>query len=543
MGGARREVSDATTEILLESAYFEPMGIAQTSKRLGLRSESSARFERGIDPNGVADRAGAGDGALRARWPRRRPRRARSTSTRSRSSAARIHVRTSKVNRLLGTELGDAEVAGRARAARASRSRAAATTSRDRADVPARPRARDRHRRGGRPPGRVRLDRPHGAASPASRSAGSPPRQRERRAGRRRARRRRLRRGRHDPARRAGRPRTGRRAADRRRRGGEPAARRGVGAAARDPPRAAARGRAQPRARPHRRRAVRDRPRVRSAARRGSAAARRADASRGRAAGHGAPAAGRARPAGRRLRRRSTCARGARDALELADWRLEAGGAPGLRSRPARRRRSSTARTIGARRRARRRVARRARSSTAPVVGVRARPRRLLDGSRRDRAFRPPSRVPAVDDRPRVRASTRTSRPARVAATLRTRRRRAPGGGAPVRRLPLRRARRGPEEPRVRAAVPRAGPHAHRRGGRRVCRQRASTRSSRRTAPSCAAERPWPFVHRVRPRYAEVDAQGVVFNAHWLTYFDEACTRFFEAWGSTRRRRSSATST
>jgi acyl-CoA thioester hydrolase len=36
------------------------------------------------------------------------------------------------------------------------------------------------------------------------------------------------------------------------------------------------------------------------------------------------------------------------------------------------------------------------------------------------------------------------------------------------------------------------------------------------------------FVHRVRPRYAEVDAQGVVFNAHWLTYFDEACTRFLE---------------
>ncbi|MGH9031252.1 MAG: acyl-CoA thioesterase [Acidimicrobiia bacterium] len=40
-----------------------------------------------------------------------------------------------------------------------------------------------------------------------------------------------------------------------------------------------------------------------------------------------------------------------------------------------------------------------------------------------------------------------------------------------------------------------------------------------------------PFVHHVRPRYAEVDAQGVVFNAHWLTYFDEACTRFFEDMG------------
>jgi acyl-CoA thioester hydrolase len=40
-----------------------------------------------------------------------------------------------------------------------------------------------------------------------------------------------------------------------------------------------------------------------------------------------------------------------------------------------------------------------------------------------------------------------------------------------------------------------------------------------------------PFVHTIRPRYAEVDMQGVVFNAHWLTYFDDSCTRFFEAMG------------
>ena len=39
------------------------------------------------------------------------------------------------------------------------------------------------------------------------------------------------------------------------------------------------------------------------------------------------------------------------------------------------------------------------------------------------------------------------------------------------------------------------------------------------------------FRHRIRVRYAEVDGQGVVFNAHWLTYFDETCTRFVESWG------------
>lgn len=40
-----------------------------------------------------------------------------------------------------------------------------------------------------------------------------------------------------------------------------------------------------------------------------------------------------------------------------------------------------------------------------------------------------------------------------------------------------------------------------------------------------------PFVHRLRVRYGEVDLQGVVFNAHWLAYFDDAMTRFFEDLG------------
>jgi acyl-CoA thioester hydrolase len=37
------------------------------------------------------------------------------------------------------------------------------------------------------------------------------------------------------------------------------------------------------------------------------------------------------------------------------------------------------------------------------------------------------------------------------------------------------------------------------------------------------------FAHRIRVRYAEIDGQGVVFNAHWLTYFDDSCTRFIES--------------
>ncbi|GFE58504.1 phenylalanine--tRNA ligase subunit beta [Geobacter sp. AOG1] len=49
MGGENSEIKDNTTNILLESAYFNPTAIRLTSKRLGLHTESSHRFERGAD--------------------------------------------------------------------------------------------------------------------------------------------------------------------------------------------------------------------------------------------------------------------------------------------------------------------------------------------------------------------------------------------------------------------------------------------------------------------------------------------------------------
>ncbi|RKZ31775.1 phenylalanine--tRNA ligase subunit beta [bacterium] len=54
MGGLDSEVDENTTRILLESAYFDPRRIRRTSRHLGLVSESSIRFERGVDPNGAA---------------------------------------------------------------------------------------------------------------------------------------------------------------------------------------------------------------------------------------------------------------------------------------------------------------------------------------------------------------------------------------------------------------------------------------------------------------------------------------------------------
>ena len=55
MGGAGSEVSEKTTDILLESAYFKPSVVRKASKRYGLHTESSHRFERGVDPNGALD--------------------------------------------------------------------------------------------------------------------------------------------------------------------------------------------------------------------------------------------------------------------------------------------------------------------------------------------------------------------------------------------------------------------------------------------------------------------------------------------------------
>ncbi len=51
MGGASTEVHDDTTDVFIEAAYWDPGSVLLTSKRLGLRSEASARFERGTDPS------------------------------------------------------------------------------------------------------------------------------------------------------------------------------------------------------------------------------------------------------------------------------------------------------------------------------------------------------------------------------------------------------------------------------------------------------------------------------------------------------------
>ena len=112
MGGLDSEITDATTVVALEIAMFEQTAITRTMNRLGLRSEASGRFERGVDPYGMPRASGsvrraAARDVPRAGGPRRRRR--RSSRRRCRPSIGRRCVRISQVNRILGTSLDAAD--------------------------------------------------------------------------------------------------------------------------------------------------------------------------------------------------------------------------------------------------------------------------------------------------------------------------------------------------------------------------------------------------------------------------------------------------
>jgi phenylalanyl-tRNA synthetase beta chain len=110
MGGAETEVTRATTDILIESAYFEPVSVRRTSKALGVKTESSYRFERGTDIAGLEtalDRAarlvletagGKAESKVDA-YPLK-------------FALPSLTVSYAKVNRVLGTELKDDEILG-----------------------------------------------------------------------------------------------------------------------------------------------------------------------------------------------------------------------------------------------------------------------------------------------------------------------------------------------------------------------------------------------------------------------------------------------
>ena len=109
MGGASTEISESTTSVLLECAWWQPMAIARSSKFLGLRSEASARFERGTDP-AIVDLAARRLAELLA------PSGARLlagavTAHGDLPTSEAIRVRTDRVNRLLGITLTAEDIA------------------------------------------------------------------------------------------------------------------------------------------------------------------------------------------------------------------------------------------------------------------------------------------------------------------------------------------------------------------------------------------------------------------------------------------------
>ena len=110
MGGENTEVREDTRRILLESAHFDPRAIMRTSRRLGLSTEASYRFERGVDPAScgtAADRAAylmaklAGGRVLRGRVDAR----AREFEPR------RVYLRPDRARKILGAEVQDEQMA------------------------------------------------------------------------------------------------------------------------------------------------------------------------------------------------------------------------------------------------------------------------------------------------------------------------------------------------------------------------------------------------------------------------------------------------
>ena len=104
MGGANSEVTDETTAILLESAYFSGSSVRKTSKKLGLRSEASMRFEKGVDPNriyGALNRAASLLEAIAGAKTEGNISEAKIETVEEKT----IHVRIDWVNKVLGTQI------------------------------------------------------------------------------------------------------------------------------------------------------------------------------------------------------------------------------------------------------------------------------------------------------------------------------------------------------------------------------------------------------------------------------------------------------
>ena len=109
MGGKNSEVGSTTQNVLLEAAYFTPQTIRKISKRLGLQTDSSKRFERGADPNGVLwalDRAAMLIQQIACGKVAQAPLDIKKQAF----PENKIHCRLNRINELLGIHLSISEV-------------------------------------------------------------------------------------------------------------------------------------------------------------------------------------------------------------------------------------------------------------------------------------------------------------------------------------------------------------------------------------------------------------------------------------------------
>ncbi len=108
MGGASTEISASTTDVALELAWWDPPTVGATSKRLGLRSEASARYEKGVDTQIAAQAAARFAQLLVEQGATLHP--GTVIAMGQLPSAAIVTVRPERVNAVLGSALSSSEM-------------------------------------------------------------------------------------------------------------------------------------------------------------------------------------------------------------------------------------------------------------------------------------------------------------------------------------------------------------------------------------------------------------------------------------------------
>jgi len=106
MGGLFSEVTDKTTTVLLESAYFDPSLTRRSRGKLGLNTESSYRFERGVDPNFVIEASNRA-AFLIAELAGGEVRKGVVDTYAKRIEPVKLDLRRERITRLLGIDVGN----------------------------------------------------------------------------------------------------------------------------------------------------------------------------------------------------------------------------------------------------------------------------------------------------------------------------------------------------------------------------------------------------------------------------------------------------